>query len=61
MGTPNHHNTVKTTPCDLLDSLAFGDLGESDHLVGGADLDEGELGVFCDLNSQRRFAAVGGT
>lgn len=27
----------------LFDGLAFGDLRVSDHLVGGADLDKGEL------------------
>lgn len=44
--------------CYLFDGLAFGDLGVSDHLVGGADLDKGELGVFRDLSSQRCFPTV---
>lgn len=43
---------------NLFDGLAFGDLRVSDHLVGGADLDEGELGVFSDLRSQRCFSTV---
>lgn len=44
---------------NLLDGLALGDLRVSDHLVGGADLDEGELGILGDLGSQGRFPAVG--
>lgn len=44
---------------NLFDGLALGDLRVSDHLVGGADLDERELGILCDFSSQRRFPTVG--
>lgn len=44
---------------NLFDGLAFSDLRVSDHLVGGADLDKGELGVFRDFCSQRCFSTVG--
>lgn len=43
---------------DLFDGLALGDLRVSDHLVRGADLDEGELGILGDFSSQRRFPTV---
>lgn len=42
----------------LFDGLAFGDLRVSDHLVGGADLDKGELWVFRDLSCQRCLPTV---
>ena len=45
----------------LFDGLALGDLRVSDHLVRGADLDEGELGVLRDLGSQSRLPAAGRT
>lgn len=32
--------------CYLFDSLTFSNLRVPDHLVGGAYLDEGKLGVF---------------
>lgn len=44
---------------NLFDGLALGDLRVSDHLVGGADLDEGELGILCNFSSQRRFPTIG--
>lgn len=43
---------------NLFNGLAFGDLRVSYHLVGGADLDEGELGIFSNLCSQRCFPTV---
>lgn len=43
----------------LFDGLTFSNLRVSDHLVGGADLDKGELGVFRDLSCQSCLAAVG--
>lgn len=43
---------------NLFNGLAFGDLRVSYHLVGRADLDEGELGIFSNLCSQRCFPTV---
>ena len=45
--------------CYLLDGLAFGDLWVSDHLVGGADLYEGELRFFGDPSCQCCFPTAG--
>lgn len=45
----------------LFDSLAFGDLRVSNHLVWRAELNEGELGVLCDLRCQGRLPTVGWT
>ena len=38
---------------DLLDGLALGRLGEADHVVGGADLHEGEARL-------QRYIKIGG-
>lgn len=45
----------------LVDGVAFGTFGESNHVGCTAKLDEREAGTTSHMNSERRFTGVAGT